>query len=100
MAIDLDAIDPTADPSLGLAAAKVASAPRPVDLAGKVVALLDNRKEQGELILRTLGEALQQRFGVARVIFGQKGHYSKPAPGTLIDELAQEADVAIVALGG
>ena len=55
MALDLDSIDPTADPSLGLAASTVPLAARPGTLAGKVVALLDNRKEQGELIVKTLG---------------------------------------------
>jgi len=100
MALDLDSIDPTADPSKGLAASTAPLAARPSSLAGKVVALLDNRKEQGELIVKTLGEALQERYGVARLIFRQKGHYSKPAPDALIAEMAAEADVAIVSLGG
>ena len=97
---DLPFIDPTEDPTAGLSSAKVALAPRPIDLAGKVVGLLDNTKEQGELILRTIGDALQERYGVARVVFRCKGHYSKPAPDALIDELANEAEVAVVALGG
>jgi len=46
MANDLGFIDPTA----GGGRAKVALAPRPMDLAGKVVGLLDNTKEQGTLI--------------------------------------------------
>jgi hypothetical protein len=93
---DLPWIDPTA----GGGKAKLATALRPMDLAGKVVGLLDNTKEQGELILRTIGDALRERHGVARVVVRRKEHYSKPATDALIDEMAQEVQVAIAAVGG
>jgi len=88
------------DPTAGGGRAKVALAPRPMDLAGKVVGLLDNTKEQGTLILETLGKALQEQYGVARVVLRSKEHYSKPAKDALIDEMAQEVQVAIAAVGG
>ena len=93
---DLPFIDPTA----GSGKARIALAPRPMDLAGKTVGLLDNTKEQGELILQTIGEALRERHGVARVVLRKKEHYSKPATSAVIDELAQEVQVAIAAVGG
>jgi len=93
---DLPFIDPTA----GGGKAKVALAPRPMDLAGKVVGLLDNTKEQGEIILKTIGDALRERHGVARVVHRRKEHYSKPAMDSLIDEIANEVEVAIAAVGG
>lgn len=93
---DLGFIDPTA----GGGKRKVALAPRPMDLAGKVVGLLDNTKEQGTLILETMGNALRERYGVARVIIRSKEHYSKPATDALIDEMAKEVQVAIAAVGG
>ena len=93
---DLPFIDPTA----GGGKARVALAPRPMDLAGKVVGLLDNTKEQGEVILQTIGDALRERHGVARVVIRRKEHYSKPATGELIDEMAKEVQVAIAAVGG
>jgi len=96
MANDLGFIDPTA----GGGKSKVALAPRPMDLAGKVVGLLDNTKEQGTLILETIGKALQEHYGVARVVLRSKEHYSKPATAALIDEMAQEVQVAIAAVGG
>jgi hypothetical protein len=71
-----------------------------MDLAGKVVGLLDNTKEQGELILRTVGEALRERHGVAHLVIRRKEHYSKPAADALIEEMAQEVQVAIAAVGG
>ena len=93
---DLGFIDPTA----GRGRKKVPFAPRPADLAGKVVGLLDNTKEQGSLILETLGNALREKYGVARVVTRRKEHYSKPATDALIDDMAKEVDVAIEALGG
>jgi hypothetical protein len=93
---DLPWIDPTA----GGGKTKVAYAPRPMDLAGRVVGLLDNTKEQADVILRTLGDALRERHGVARLVIRRKEHYSKPAADALIAEMAQEVEVAIAAVGG
>ena len=91
---------PFIDPTAGTGRAKVALAPRPMDLAGKVVGLLDNTKEQGDVILDTVAEVLQTRYGVARVVRQRKQYYSKPAPAELIDAMAQEVQVAVAALGG
>lgn len=88
------------DPTAGGDEAKILRAPRPMDLAGKVVGLLDNTKEQADIILTTLGEALRERYGVARVVIRRKEHYSKPATPALIDEMAKEVQVAIAAVGG
>jgi hypothetical protein len=93
---DLPWIDPTA----GSGKAKVALAPRPMDLAGKVIGLLDNTKEQADIILQTVGDALRERHGVARVVIRRKEHYSKPATNALIDDLAKEVQLAVAAVGG
>lgn len=96
MANEMGFIDPTA----GGSAEKVELAPRPADLSGKVVGLLDNTKEQADVILETLGSALRERYDVARVVSLRKEHYSKPATDEMIEEMAGEVDVAIAALGG
>jgi hypothetical protein len=96
MTVDLGFIDPTA----GGGKARIAPAPRPMDLAGKVVGMIDNTKEQGDVILQTIADALKERYGVARVVIRRKEHYSKPAADALIDELAQEVQVAVAAVGG
>ena len=96
MTEELGFIDPTA----GTGRKRVPLAPRPADLAGKVVGLLDNTKEQGDVILQTIADALREKHGVARVVIRRKEHYSKPAKDALIDEMAKEVDVAIAALGG
>ena len=96
MAKELPFIDPTA----GGGKAAILPAPRPIDLAGKVVALLDNTKEQGDVILETVASALRERYGAAKVIIRRKEHYSKPDTEALINEMAKEAQVAIAAVGG
>ena len=91
---------PWIDPTAGGGKAKIAAAARPMDLAGKVVGLLDNTKEQGDVILKTIGDALREHHGVAKVVVKRKEHYSKPAADAIIDELAKEVEVAIAAVGG
>lgn len=91
---------PFIDPTAGTGKARIPMAARPADLAGKTIGLLDNTKEQADVILAALGEALLQRYGVAKVIIRRKEHYSKPALDALIDEMAQEVDAAVAAVGG
>ena len=88
------------DPTLESGKVKLAMAPRAKDLAGKVVGLLDNTKEQADLILETIGKALRERYGVARVIIRRKEMFSRPATDALINEMAKEVHVAVAALGG
>jgi hypothetical protein len=96
MADTLGFIDPTA----GGERPRIPLAPRSMDLAGATVGLLDNTKEQGDVILQTLGEMLQEHYGVARVVMRRKEHYSKPATMALIEAMAQDVHVAITAVGG
>lgn len=96
MANDLPFIDPTR----GSVKTQLTRAPRPMDLAGATVGLLDNTKEQADVILETIGEALRGKYGVAEVILRRKSYYSKPAPVELINEMANKVQVAIAAVGG
>ena len=96
MTDELGFIDPTA----GGARARIALAPRPMDLAGKVVGLLDNTKEQADVIFEMAAEMLRDRYGVAKVIIRRKEAFSRPATRELLNEMAQEVQVAAAALGG
>jgi hypothetical protein len=92
----LEFIDPTA----GGNRARIPLAPRPMDLAGKVVGLLDNTKEQADVILETVAGVLRERYGVAKVIIRRKEAFSRPATEALLNEMAKEVQVAAAALGG
>jgi len=96
MTRELGFIDPTA----GGGVVALPLAPRRVDLVGSIVGLLDNTKEQGDVILHTIAAVLREHYGVAGVISRRKEHYSKPAPEALIEAMAQEVQVAIAAVGG
>ena len=96
MTEDLGFIDPTR----GASKARIALAPRPMDLRGRVVGLLDNAKEQGDTILETVAQALRERYGVAKVVMCRKEYYSRPATARMMDDMAQEVQVAVAALGG
>ena len=96
MTNDLPFIDPTA----GGSKARIALAQRPMDLAGKVVGLLDNTKEQADIIFETVADVLRRRYGVARVVIRRKEAFSRPATEALLNEMAKEVQVAAAALGG
>ena len=91
---------PFIDPTRGGAKTRLQRAPRPIDLAGKVVGLLDNTKEQADVILETIGEDLRKRYGVADVLMRRKEFFSRPAKPELLDEMAKKVQVAIAAVGG
>ncbi len=71
-------------------------APRPSDLAGKRIGLLDITKARGAQFLDRLEELLRARgaetFRVAKPTF------SKPAPTNVIEEIALRGDLTVEAL--
>ena len=96
MAEELWFVDPTA----GGNKTTIRLAPRPIDLAGTVVGLIDNTKEQADVILQAVADELRSRYGVREVIIERKEAFSKPASVGLIDALAKRVQVAAAAVGG
>ncbi len=93
---ELGFIDPTYIPRREI----IPLAKRPASLAGKVIGMLDNTKEQADVIFKTIGDLLIERYGAARVIVMRKEHYTRPASEALLDAMAKEAQIAIAGLGG
>lgn len=87
------------DPSVS-ATKDISLAPRPRGLAGKVIGLYDNTKEQADIILEAVGAELKHRHGVKDTPGFRGIHYSKPAPLETIEEMARKCDIVICALGG
>ena len=96
MADELWFVDPTA----GGNQTKIPLAPRPIDLVGKVVGLIDNTKEQADVILETIAHELRARYGVREVIIERKEAFSKPATPAQLDAMAKRVQVAAAAVGG
>lgn len=84
-----------------VAAAKtVPMAKRPDGLAGRVVGLYDNTKEQADIILEVLAGELPRKYGAKAVMTCRGVHYSRPAPKEIIEEMVANCDVVVCALGG
>ena len=88
------------DPTAGGNKTKIPLAPRPIDLVGKVVGLIDNTKEQADVILETVAHELRARYGVKEVIIERKEAFSKPATAAQLDAMAKREQVAAAAVGG
>lgn len=86
------------DPTLEPIHLEAALAPRPSSLQGKRIALFANGKLNAERFLDELGGLLQHRFGVQVHKFN-KGNASIVAPKKLVDEMASQCEVAVVAVG-
>jgi len=71
-------------------------APRPSDLTGKTVGLLDISKPRGDVFLDRLQSALESK-GLAVERF-KKPTFTKPAPPDLRHEIETKCDLVIEAL--
>jgi hypothetical protein len=85
-------LDPTAED----APAARSRLPRPVDLEGLQVGLLDISKPRGDIFLDRLEERLRGRGCAVRRF--AKPTFTKPAPIDLRQEIAMQCDVVIEAL--
>jgi hypothetical protein len=72
-------------------------AERPPSLNEVRLGILSNSKPNGDLLLRTIQDDLEQRFHFTEIIYRNKG-VSIPAPAEVLEELAQ-CDVVLNALG-
>lgn len=73
-------------------------APRPADLQGLHLGLLDNRKSNANVLLDALGRGLVDQYGVADSTMLVKPIFSRPSPGELITEL-EDYDAVLTAIG-
>ena len=74
-------------------------APRPRDLRGKRVVLLNNSKANSEPILRAIADILNEEFSVADVVHLTKHSASLPPRPELLAEVRRHADVVVTGVG-
>lgn len=84
------------DPTGELSPAQRLPLAKPASLAGLTVGLLDISKARGDVFLDRLESMFQSR-GVKTLRF-KKPTFTKPAPITLIQEIAGKVDVVVEAL--
>jgi hypothetical protein len=68
-------------------------------LAGRRIAVLDNRKPNARLLLTLLAERLAERTGARVSLIAAKGNAAVRCEGDLLDRLRAEADVVLTGSG-
>lgn len=85
------------DPTLEVEAPKVERAARPREV--RSIALLDNGKPNSDKLLRMIVEKLSASYPKASVNTYRKPSPYRPAPQTLLDQIAAENDIALAGIG-
>jgi hypothetical protein len=89
-------VDPTgADPGPN----PLTLADRPADIRGKRLVLLDNSKANSNIILRAIGEILNDEFEFSEVIYFKKHSSSLPPKPEIMEELHRHADLIVTGIG-
>ena len=92
----LSLVDPT-----GAAPGKTSLnlSPRPVDLKGKRLGLLDNSKANSDVILNTIAEVLNQQYEFADIFYVQKHSACLPPVPEILADLHRNCDIVIAGVG-
>jgi hypothetical protein len=85
-------------PEAPATAAAPAAASRRAAKDGLRLGLLDNSKGNADHLLRFITEGVKAALPVASVVSLRKGSVSLPAPGDILERLAQEADFVVSAM--
>ena len=89
--VDPTGIDPGVRP--------LSLAPRPVDLFGKRLGLLDNSKANSDVILHAIARILGEEFEFADVYYARKHSASLPPRPEVLEALHRHADIVIAGIG-
>jgi hypothetical protein len=73
--------------------------PRLTSLRGRTVGLVDNGKPNAALLLRELGQHLEEQHGVADRLLVTKGYFGTPADDEVVAQVSSGCDLAIAAVG-
>ena len=74
-------------------------APRPKDLAGLRLGVLDNTKWNAGRLLRGIAAQLEKEFPLAAIGYYKKESFSKEAEAALLARIAAESDIVLTAIG-
>ena len=74
-------------------------APRLAGLHGKVAGLLDNRKQNANILLEHIAARLSAEYGIVEVWHRSKFIYSRVAEPAIIDDMAERCDFVVAAIG-
>jgi hypothetical protein len=92
-------LDPTGLSSREDASPEFTLAPRPTNLSGVRVGLLENGKQNARRLLEDVAAVLRERHGAGDATLRRKEVFSQPAPPELVQELSADADVVVIGVG-
>jgi hypothetical protein len=81
------------------AAPSLTLAPRPSDLRGVRIGLLENGKQNARLLLEHVADLLRDRYGAGEATLRRKENFAQPVSPELVDELSADSDVVVVGVG-
>jgi hypothetical protein len=87
------------DPVVEATPNQVAMAPRSGSLRGKKIGFIDNTKPNVKNFLDMLEKELKENYGVSDVVRRRKLNASVIAAPEILDELAQNCDLVVAAVG-
>jgi hypothetical protein len=89
-------LDPT---GVGDLASDTTLAPRVTSLEGTTLALLDNGKPNGSVLLSEIGSYLKAEYGVRDVVMFTKAYFGTPVEPTQMQEILATCNFAVAAIG-
>jgi hypothetical protein len=89
-------LDPTGNSEL---ATDVTLAPRLQTLRGKTVAMVDNGKPNGSVLLEEIGRYLRRHHDVGDAVFYTKPYFGTPVETPQIQQIEATCDFAVAAIG-
>ena len=69
--------------------------PQLLDLQGKVVGLLENRKYHADAFLQELGDVLVREYGAKKVVYATKFSFSAPCAEETLERLTTGCDAVV-----
>jgi hypothetical protein len=87
------------DPTVEATTQSLTWAPRPSNLSGKRVALIENTKYNSDRLLQKIGDLLVQEYGAAETRMFRKRNASVPAHEEIIEEVRRTCDVMVAGIG-
>jgi hypothetical protein len=88
-------LDPVSKPKI----TKISLNPRPKNIAGLRVAMVDNTKPNFSIFCDRLEELLISQYRVASVTRYRKPGRTEPVAQQIIDDIKEKCDIAITGLG-
>jgi hypothetical protein len=89
-------LDPTGESDL---ATDTQLRPRLRSLRGLRVALLENTKPNGAVLLQHVGRELQENYGVREVRMFRKGYFGTPVEESVVQQILRDSDFAVAGIG-